>query len=409
MAHSYRICGLSVASDIVLPGLITGEPMSEPQVTIRRGLVPEALDRASMVGPTWQIAEKQFLFHEPDVARFLLNDGVEIVVAPESEARLDDIPIFLLGTVFGILLHQRRQIVLHASAIEVGGKAIVFCGASGAGKSTLAAGLARQGYRLMADDVCSITVPDDGVPIVHPDGRQLKLWACAIEELKLQANCGARVQRRLEKFYVQARGSAREAVPLGAIYGLREAGYGEAIGIESLNAVNSFVLLHEHAYRPVLVEPFGQRELYFRAAAQIMCGSGLFLLTRPLDFATMPQVVSCLEEHWINRGLTGRSALAGAPDKENVMMIQRQGDWLSAKVGDELVMMSATSGCYLGLSEVGVRIWELIETPQEMAALCSKLQEEFDVSDETCRADVEAFLKDLVTHGAIALDPPPVA
>jgi hypothetical protein len=88
------------------------------------------------------------------------------------------------------------------------------------------------------------------------------------------------------------------------------------------------------------------------------------------------------------------------------MMVRRQGDWLTAKVGEELVMMSADNGNYVGLTEVGARIWELIQRPQELNALCSKLQEEFDVSTETCRADVEAFLNELVKHGAISLDPP---
>jgi hypothetical protein len=91
------------------------------------------------------------------------------------------------------------------------------------------------------------------------------------------------------------------------------------------------------------------------------------------------------------------------------MMVRRQGDWLTAKVGDELVMMSAETGNYIGLTDVGARIWELIETPQEMNTLCRKLQEEFDVSAETCRTDVEAFLNDFAKHGTIALDPPPGA
>jgi len=91
------------------------------------------------------------------------------------------------------------------------------------------------------------------------------------------------------------------------------------------------------------------------------------------------------------------------------MMVRKQGDWLSAKVGDELVMMSAEKGNYIGLSEVGARIWELIETPQEVDAVCVQLQSEYDVAPEVCHAEVETFLNELVTHGAIALDPPPVA
>jgi Coenzyme PQQ synthesis protein D (PqqD) len=91
------------------------------------------------------------------------------------------------------------------------------------------------------------------------------------------------------------------------------------------------------------------------------------------------------------------------------MMVCKEGNWLTAKIGEELVMMSAETGSYVGLTEVGARIWELLETPQELDGLCRTLQEEFDVSYETCRADVDAFLNELVKHGAISLDPSPAA
>jgi hypothetical protein len=91
------------------------------------------------------------------------------------------------------------------------------------------------------------------------------------------------------------------------------------------------------------------------------------------------------------------------------MMVRKQGDWLAAKVGDELVMMSAEKGNYIGLSEVGARIWEIIETPQDFDAVCVRLQNEYDVAPEACRAEVETFLNELVKHGVIAFDPPPAA
>lgn len=89
------------------------------------------------------------------------------------------------------------------------------------------------------------------------------------------------------------------------------------------------------------------------------------------------------------------------------MMVRKQGDWLAAKVGDELVMMSAEQGHYIGLSEVGARIWELLDTPRDLDAVCAQLQLEYDVAAEICRAEVESFLNELVKHGAIALDPAP--
>lgn len=87
--------------------------------------------------------------------------------------------------------------------------------------------------------------------------------------------------------------------------------------------------------------------------------------------------------------------------------IARTGDWISARVGDEIVMMSVEKGSYLGLSEVGARIWEMIETPREVDGLCAALEQEYDVTPETCRSEVETFLRELGEHGAIALDPPP--
>ena len=91
------------------------------------------------------------------------------------------------------------------------------------------------------------------------------------------------------------------------------------------------------------------------------------------------------------------------------MMVRRQGEWLTAKVGDELVMMSTERANYIGLNEVGVRIWELIERPQEIDTICAQLLKEYDISPEACQVEVDAFLSELVQHGAAALDPAPAA
>lgn len=74
------------------------------------------------------------------------------------------------------------------------------------------------------------------------------------------------------------------------------------------------------------------------------------------------------------------------------MMFTREGDWLSAEAGEER-MMSAEQGKYLGLSGVGARIRELIETPQSLERLCAVLLAEFDVTEDVRRAEVDAFMK----------------
>lgn len=86
------------------------------------------------------------------------------------------------------------------------------------------------------------------------------------------------------------------------------------------------------------------------------------------------------------------------------MKIRRCGDWLSAKVGDELVMMSAEKGNYLGLSDVGTRVWELIESPRDMEEICEQLEQEYDVPADVCRSEVRSFVNELVKHGAATFD-----
>jgi hypothetical protein len=306
--HFYRISGLSVGSEIELPGLIALADRGTPEVTVRRGPVPASLDQPSASGPTWQIEGKRFLMRIPDIARFLLTEGREITFEAEPGAEEADIPIFLLGTAFGILLHQREQIVLHASAVSVNGRAILFCGASGAGKSTLAAALAQRGFPLMTDDVCAITIGSNGAPMVHPDGRQLKLWSQAIDKLELAGQRGERVRNRLEKFYVEPERAHSEPLPLGAVYALRESRPPHLPGIERPNVVDAALILRRNAYRPQLVNRMGQKIDYFRAATTIANVAGIFYLTRTLQFAAMPEVVAGLEQHWLELGLTEKAA-----------------------------------------------------------------------------------------------------
>ena len=85
-------------------------------------------------------------------------------------------------------------------------------------------------------------------------------------------------------------------------------------------------------------------------------------------------------------------------------MIERKGDWLSARVGDEIMMMSPEHGKYIGVNEVGARIWELIEAPRDVAAVCEELQREFEVSPEICKAEVDSFLAEMERHGAVAVN-----
>jgi HprK-related kinase A len=74
-------------------------------------------------------------------------------------------------------LGERRFLLLHASAVERDGRALLMTGASGAGKSTLAALLGERGWRFLGDEFALLGL-DSGA--LHPFPRAISLKNAAI-------------------------------------------------------------------------------------------------------------------------------------------------------------------------------------------------------------------------------------
>ena len=80
-----------------------------------------------------------------------------------------------------VALGERRYLLIHAAAVERGGKALILPGDSGSGKSTLAAMLAERGWRLLADEFVIIDMASDAV---LPFPRAISLKNSAIAEME---------------------------------------------------------------------------------------------------------------------------------------------------------------------------------------------------------------------------------
>ncbi|WP_047497204.1 PqqD family protein [Terriglobus sp. TAA 43] len=75
-------------------------------------------------------------------------------------------------------------------------------------------------------------------------------------------------------------------------------------------------------------------------------------------------------------------------------VIGRAEGWLSAWVGEELVMMGADTGTCISLSPTGGRTWELLERPQQLDSLVNELAREYDATEDEVRTDVLHSLSD---------------
>lgn len=76
--------------------------------------------------------------------------------------------------------------------------------------------------------------------------------------------------------------------------------------------------------------------------------------------------------------------------------IARHPDLLAVPMDGDLVMMSISQGCYYGINPVGARIWEALEMPQSLEALCRMVTAEFEVSAEQCEQDVRLFVQQML-------------
>lgn len=78
--------------------------------------------------------------------------------------------------------------------------------------------------------------------------------------------------------------------------------------------------------------------------------------------------------------------------------LSRSKGLVAADIDGEVAVMTIDSGKYHSLNETGSLIWSLLEEPRRVADVCESLEREFQVEPEQCRADVMAYLQDMLAE-----------
>lgn len=76
-------------------------------------------------------------------------------------------------------------------------------------------------------------------------------------------------------------------------------------------------------------------------------------------------------------------------------------DHVYCELEGEAVILSLRDGIYYGLNAVGLRIWELIQTPQSMDEILDTLTAEYEVERAQCQGDVTGLLDELIAKGLV--------
>ena len=280
--HCCTAYGLTISSEIPCPFLMESSAASETaDVQIRFGAVPENLEGAVAKGVLYQARPNHFLLRMDKIAAFLISNGREVLIDRAPEATDDEILLFLFGSAFGALLHQRGLLVLHASAVETARGAALFVGHSGNGKSTLAAALRKRGYRILADDVCALALDAAGQPVVLPGFPQLKLWADTAKKLEQETEPLRRVRPQLEKFALPVEdGFVNEQRPLFAVYHLTTINKQE-FKLEAVEDAKKFGVILFNTYRGRFLDGLEMRADHFKLATAAGKTARVKRVTRP--------------------------------------------------------------------------------------------------------------------------------
>lgn len=293
---TYTAYGLLIASETAIPELPTADAVgAEPDVVIRIGEVPAALPDVTGRSPVHQTNRENLLLEITDVGRYLVSSGSRIVVSPSLGASSHEVRVFLLGTCFGALLHQRGALVLHASGIGTPQGAVLFAGHSGSGKSTLLTEMLNRGHRMLVDDVCAIFPVGDGL-VVPPAYPRSRLWSDAAANLGVDTDGLPRTRSHMDKYERQVSDQfwTRSDAPRRIYYLAGE--HGDVAALARVPMIAAVPVLVANTYRELLLDGFGARQRHFDVASRIARSVPIVQVVRPAGAFSVSEVADLITD-----------------------------------------------------------------------------------------------------------------
>lgn len=208
----YELYGLRVSSEVVLPAPLSQSLLppydievrfSESKVISANPIKTRLLAKLDIGGkPLYTLNDigggYTLSFHQ--YCEFWISYNLRLVNVYLFPGVNPDIALlFLVGSVISCILTLAGECVLHASAVEIGGRALAFVGGMGMSKSTLAAIFCAMGAQFITDDLLRLK-PDGKTFYCFPGtgGIRLRKDASALAEKFPETSHGETPDNRIE-------------------------------------------------------------------------------------------------------------------------------------------------------------------------------------------------------------------
>ena len=261
--HHYRGYGLHFESEFEMSWPET-MPGGKPDILIRSGEVPDALEHPTEVRGYFQAATDVVLLNAGTFVRCLISaSGQQVQVTLERNSKHANICI--LDSILSICLHFRGIFPLNASAIATTEGAALFVGRVGIGKSTLVAALNDLGYPLVADGIVGVQQTAGSRPQVLCGFPQIRLWNHAINVLgqSWQEDNLSPSRPGIENYPVFIPHFCNRKIPLHTVCFLAP-GNNEKISHRLLSPSEAFAFLMDNSCRVHILHDMGLDHVHFR-------------------------------------------------------------------------------------------------------------------------------------------------
>jgi len=198
MISQFNAFNLCIDSkELYFPELIAQPQNKQPDVVISFGDVTNiGLKNPTKQGVFFQTNHQEAWINVPNIARFLITNGESIIIDPYPKADESSIRAFVLTCCFQALLTQQGLCVMQGNAIQIENHVISFLAPSGFGKSILCHLYLKQGYQILADDICAI----DSQLNVLPSYPNISLWSESANQLNIDMQNLTTIRPQIDKY-----------------------------------------------------------------------------------------------------------------------------------------------------------------------------------------------------------------
>lgn len=194
-----------------------------------------------------QINQQEFSLNVEGVAHYYASNGTYIEVTPCKNYNVHTLELYLNGSIYGAILHQRLILPFHGSCFHYNGFGIMICGESGAGKSSTTAAFSFKGANFLTDDVTPIIFTNN-TPQIWAISDRIKLWDDSLIQLKKNKEGLNKIDPETSKYYFPMQSDKGNLHTLHQIF-LLEKMEQEDVSFQAVVGIDKYIALRNEIYR----------------------------------------------------------------------------------------------------------------------------------------------------------------